>query len=214
MGRRVGLCVVLPVLGLVLACAFAASAGAYTYVVRPNATVANGWTVVPAGTADSVLDDNVLSPAAPSTATDFVQENGNGPVAVEVALGNVALRGGENVTSVKSWAYASTGDLRTLDSELRHGVTVLASGTWPSGVSAMWQSLTYTGALTQVQLDDLRQRRVLQGSGASTTSFVYAGYAEVHTDMASPAPTITPPASPSQVTNPSWAFTATPAAGF
>ena len=68
MGRRGALWLVLPVLGLVLACAHVPAAEAYTYVVRPNATLVPGsWTVVPSGSIDSVLDDNVLSPTAPST---------------------------------------------------------------------------------------------------------------------------------------------------
>ena len=128
-------------------------------------------------------------------------ENGNGPVTVRGrAVATSPSGGGENVTSVKGWGYASTGDLRTLDSELRHGATVLASGTWPSSVPR------------HVAVDDLhrvadpgRARRPPPAPHApgrpaparrpsSTPS-----YAEVHTDMASPAPTITArPASPSQ----------------
>ena len=214
MASRTRVWLVLPILGLVLACAFASSASAYTYVVRPNTTtVAGSWTIVPSGTIDSVLDDNVLAPTAPSTASDYVHENGNGPAAMEVGLADVTLRSGENVTSVKSWGYASIGDSRTLDTELRHGATVLASGSWPASTPASWQSLTYTGSLTQLELNDLRQRRTLQGSGASTNTNVYAGYAEIATDM-NAAPTITPPASPSQVVSPSWAFSATAAASY
>ncbi|HEX8082780.1 MAG TPA: Ig-like domain-containing protein [Solirubrobacteraceae bacterium] len=214
MGRRAALWLVLPVLGLVAACAFAATAGAYTYVVRPNTTISAGsWTVVPSGTIDSVLDDNVLSPAAPSTASDYVEENGNGPVTFEVGLGDVALRSGENVTSVRSWGYATTGDARTIDVDLRHGTTVLASGSWPAGAPAQWQSLTYTGSLTQLEVNDLRQHRTIQGNGASTATRVYAAYAEVHTDMAAPAPAITAgPGVAGQSANPSWSFTASPAA--
>src|SRR5215213_4659191 len=100
MGRRVGLWMGLLVIGLASACAFVPSAEAYTYVVRPNTTTTAGsWTVVPSGTIDSVLDDNVLSPTAPSTGTDYVQENGNGPATFEVGLADPALRAGENVTS-------------------------------------------------------------------------------------------------------------------
>jgi predicted phage tail protein len=214
MARHPRVWLVLFLLGLVSACAFAASASAYTYVVRPNTTTITGsWTIVPSGSIDSVLDDNVLSPTAPSTASDYVNANGNGPMTFEVGLSDVTLRGGENVTSVRSWGYAATGDARTLDTELRHGTTVLASGTWPSSVPAQWQSLLYTGSLTQAELNDLRQRRTLQGTGASTHTFVYAAYAEVATDM-SAAPAITPPTTPSQVTNPTWAFSATAAASY
>jgi predicted phage tail protein len=216
MGCRVGLRFVLPVIGLVLACAFAASAGAYTYVVRPNTTISAGsWTVVPSGTIDSVLDDNVLTPTAPSTASDYIEENGNGPVTFEVGLSDVVLRGGENVTSVKGWGYVTTGDSRSIDSQLRTSSTVLASGTWPAGLPASWQSLTYTGTLSQAEVDDLRQRRTIQGSGASTATRVYASYAEVVTDMAAPAPTITSgPGVAGQSPTPSWSFTSTLAAGF
>ncbi|HEX8119979.1 MAG TPA: Ig-like domain-containing protein [Solirubrobacteraceae bacterium] len=216
MGRRVGLWLVLPVIGLVVACAFAASAGAYTYVVRPDTTInAGAWTIVPGGTIDSVLDDNVLSPGAPTTSDDYVTANGNGPIAFEVGLSDVALRAGENVTSIKSWGYASTGDARTLDSELRSGATVLAGGTWPSGLAAQWLSLTYTGTVTQAELDDLRQHRTLQGNGASTSTFVYASYAEVATDTPAPAPTITAgPGVAGTNPTPSWSFTSSLAASY
>ena len=87
-----------------------------------------------------VLDDPVLQPVAPDTTGDHLSHNGNGPVVVEVGLANVTLRAGENVTSVKSWAYAATGDSRTLDTELRSGATVLASGSWPMNVAASWKN--------------------------------------------------------------------------
>src|SRR5215213_10364154 len=152
MGRRTALWMALPLVGVVAACVFSASARAYTYVVRPNTTISAGsWTVLPGGTIDSVLDDNVLSPVAPSTTDDYIHENGNGPVAFEVGLSDVTLRGGENVTSVKSWGYARTGDARTLDVDLRHGTTVLVSGTWPANTAAQWLSMTYTGTLTQAE---------------------------------------------------------------
>jgi predicted phage tail protein len=216
MGRRAALWLILPFLGLVLACALAPAAQAYTYVVRPNTTITAGsWSVVPSGSIDSVLDDNVLSPSLPSTADDYVAEVGNGPQTFEVGLSDVALRPGENVTAVKSWAYARTGDARWLDSELRTGATVLASATWPASTPVQWLSMTHTGALTQSELDDLRQRRTLQGTGASSETTIYASYAEVATDMPPPAPTITSgPGVAGQSTSPSWSFTATPAAGF
>jgi Bacterial Ig-like domain len=202
------------VIGLVAACAFSASAAAYTYVVRPDSTVAAGsWAVVPSGTIDSVLDDNVLSPAAPSIADDYVEENSNGPVAYEVGLADVVLRAGESVTGVTGWFYAATGDARTLELDLLSGGSDLATDTLPAGTTAQWRSLAYGAPLTQAELDDLRQRATLQGSGASTTTRVYASYAAVTTDM-DEAPAITPPLSPSQVTNPSWSFSATRAASY
>ena len=214
MGRRAHVWLVLPVLGLVAACAFASSAAAYTYVVRPNTTISSGtWSVVPSGTIDSVLDDNVLSPTAPSSGGDYVRENGNGPVTFEVGLGTVALRAGENVTSATLRVYAASGDARSLEFALLSGGSSLATATVGAGAAAQWRVLSYPSPLTQLQLDDLRSRTTLQGSGASTFSYVYAAYAEVATDM-SAAPTITPPASPSQVTAPSWAFSATAAASY
>ncbi|MDQ5808674.1 MAG: hypothetical protein M3320_08370, partial [Actinomycetota bacterium] len=216
MGRHRALWLVLPVLGLVVACAFAASAAAYTYVVRPDSTITAGsWTVTPSGTIESVLDDNVLSPVAPSTATDHIDENGNGPVTVEVGLGDVALRAGEAVTSVKSWGYLSTGDTRWLETRLRAGGSDLASDTVPAGTPAMWHSMTFTGSMTQTEVNDLQQQATLQGGGASTATFIYASYAEVVTDGAIPAPTITSgPGVAGQSPNVSWSFTATPAASF
>src|SRR5687768_16726170 len=110
MGRRLARWLVLPILGLALACAHAPAAEAYTYVVRPNATITAGtWTVVPGGTVDSVLDDDVLAPVAPSTATDYISHSWNGAQTFEVGLGDVTLRGGESVTSVKSWGYGAIG---------------------------------------------------------------------------------------------------------
>ena len=214
MGCGVGLWRGLLAVGLVAACLLPASASAYTYVVRPNSTITAGsWTVAPGGTIDSVLDDNVLSPTAPSTSGDHISENGNGPVGFEVGLTSAALRSGENVVSVTGWMFGDTGDARTLDADLRTGATVLASGSWAAGLPSGWRSLGYSGSLTQAQLDDLRQAATLQGSGASSVTRLYAAYAEVTTDM-NAAPTITPPTSPSPVANPSWSFSATAAASY
>ncbi|HEV2813178.1 MAG TPA: Ig-like domain-containing protein [Solirubrobacteraceae bacterium] len=75
--------------------------------------------------------------------------------------------------------------------------------------------MTYANPLTQAQVDDLRQRGTIQGSGASTANIVYAAYAEIVTDTAPPAPTIdSAPATPAQVTTPSWSFSAPLAASF
>ncbi|HEX2084159.1 MAG TPA: Ig-like domain-containing protein [Solirubrobacteraceae bacterium] len=215
MGRRARLWLVLPILGLAAACVFSASAAAYTYVVRPDSTISPGsWAAVPGGTMDSVLDDNVLSPAAPSTADDYAESQASGPDAIEVGFADPALRAGENVTTVRAWTYAATGDKRSLDAELLTGATVLTTGSRGVGLPPMWGSpLTWSGGLTQAEVNDLRLRRILQGNGASTMSYLYAVYVEVQTDV-DEAPTITPPLSPAQATAPSWSFSATRAVSY
>lgn len=191
-------------------------ASAYNYVLRPDSTLQTGsWTVFPGGQVHEVLDDPILAPTVPTTATDYIQENGNGPVTAEIGYATATLRPGETVVRTRSNGYVSTGDARTLDTSLRTGATVLGSGTYPAGVSAGWGALDSTAALTQAEVDDLRTVRTLQGSGASTTTFVYATYIEIQTDQPPPAPTVTAgQAAFAQGTSPSWSFSATPAAGF
>ena len=204
-------------LGVLLwALSAASEAAAYTYVLRPNVTLQTGaWAVFPTGDLHTVLDDVVLAPTAPTTITDYIHENGNGPITAEIGHTTVALRTGETVVRTRSMGYLRTGDGRSLDTSLRTGATVLGSGTYPASTPAGWRSLDSFAALTQAEVDDLRTVGTIQGSGASTDVTIYAAYLELQTDLPPPAPTVTAgqPAF-GQGTSPSWSFSATPAAGF
>ena len=171
-----------------------APANAATYVLRPDGTVSNVWTVTPSGsTAQVVLDDAVLQPTAPSTATDYLTVTGNGPKVAEVTVGTQALAPGDTVTSTTAWAYVATGSGRTVTLELLTGTTSLATSTIPAGAAASWRSVATSTALTQAQLDNLRIRFTLNGTGSSTATFAYAAYMSVLTAGVLSATTATSP---------------------
>ncbi len=58
---------------------------------------------------------------------------------------------------------------------------MLGSTTAAQGSGTSWRSVTSNSALTQAQVDDLRLRVTLGGSGGSTAGFAYAAYASVRT---------------------------------
>lgn len=169
-------------LAFIALCVATETAGAATYYLQPNSTVSNAWTVAPAGsTVDSVLDDAVLSPTAPSTASDYINANANGPRVAEVHVGTQSIAPGDTVSTTIARAYLSTGSGRTVTLELMTGATSLASTTIAANSAAAWRSVSSASALTQAQVDDLRIKVTLNGSGGSTASFVYAAYVELGT---------------------------------
>jgi hypothetical protein len=161
------------------------------------------------------LDDPILQPSVPSTVTDYIHANGNGPVVAQIGYTTVALRPGESVTRTRARAYFEVGDARTLESSLRTGATTLLTASDGPGLAAGWRSMDSFAALTQGQVDDLRTVGTLQGSGASSSTAIYAAYLELTSNLPPPAPTVTAgQAAHGTGTSPSWSFSASPAAGF
>jgi hypothetical protein len=169
-----------PLVLLVLA-TWPGAAEAAPYTLRPAAVISNNWTVTPSSsTAASVLADVVSQPTAPGTATDYLSSQAGSAVA-EVTVQSTPLEAGDSVVSAQGWAYLASGSKRTVQLELVSLGASLGSTTVPAGQAAGWQSVTVNQALTQAQLNDLRIRITLSGSGASTTSIVYAAYVALTT---------------------------------
>ncbi len=152
-----------------------------TYTLRPDSTVTSSWTVTPTGSAAfAVLDDPVLQPTAPSTSSDHLSSSTVGAVA-EVGVQSQPLGAGDTVLSTTAWAYLQPGPQRSITLTLLSGATVLGSTTAAQASGTSWRSVTSSSALTQAQVDDLRLRVTVGGSGASTAGFAYAAYASVRT---------------------------------
>lgn len=152
-----------------------------TYTLRPDSTVTSNWTVTPTGSAAfAVLDDPVLQPTAPSTSSDHLSTSSVGNAA-EVHVLTQTLAPGDTVLSTTAWAYLQPGPKRSITLTLLSGATVLGSTTAAQGSGTSWRSVTSNSALTQAQVDDLRLRVTLGGTGASSAGFVYAAYASVQT---------------------------------
>lgn len=154
-----------------------------TEVLRPNADVVAGWTELPAGAANVTLDDAVLAP------TDAAASGDGGSIATstagaecEVHVGTFTL-GTDVVSAVRLKMYCTTGAKRGIDWRLLHGTTELAAGTRVgANQSGQWYTVTYTGTLTQAQIDDLRAEFVCvstAGGGGAGSVTVYAAYIEV-----------------------------------
>lgn len=157
------------------------SSHAAVYTLRPNATINSTWTAAPNGSAASaVLDDPVLQPNAPPTNSDYLTATVAGRTA-EVEVDTQALAAGDTVLSTTAWAYVGTGTRRTVTITLLSGTTVLGSNTVPAGMAPTWHTVPSTSGLTQAQVDALRVRVSLAGSGAATASYVYAAYVSLQT---------------------------------
>lgn len=147
-----------------------------TAILRPNATVTNNWTVTDGGAtqAHEVTDDAVTQPTAPGTASDFIRTG-----SAQTAEVHVETVGISSVSQAKAWIYGSTALLGNFQVSLLKGSTVIAGPT-NFGVNnpAQWISFTYTGALTQAEVDDLRIRVAWNGSAANNAT-VYAAYVEL-----------------------------------
>lgn len=156
-------------------------AHAATYTLRPDSTVTSNWTITPTGSAAfAVLDDAVLQPTAPSTSSDHLSTSSAGS-ATEVGVQAQPLGSGDTVLSTTAWAYLEPGPKRSITLTLLSGATVLGSTTAAQGSGRSWRPVTSNSALTQAQLDDLRVRVTLGGTGASSAGFAYAAYVSVRT---------------------------------
>src|SRR5689334_23006974 len=112
------------------AAAVGPSAQAATYTLRPNADVANRWSVAPHGRAWAALDDPV-SAGESVAAANYIWSCKPGRRA-QVALADRAV-GEERPTTSRAWFYANTAPgARMRVAVLAHGRT-LGKVTMPPG---------------------------------------------------------------------------------
>ena len=167
-----------------------------SYVLRPDVTGTNSWAInLPALNVADALDDAVTQPTAPSTTGDSVSTNTANAVC-ESNVGGFTLAAGEVVESVTLWIYCSTGAKRAIDFDIytvgptKLTTTVRVDAALGNG----WRSVTYTGSLTQAQLDALYLRMLCAstaGGGGAGTVTAYAAYMVVVAAVPVPNTTIT-----------------------
>jgi len=152
-----------------------------TAALRPDVAVSNNWDTTN-GTFPGNLADAVTQPTAPSTASGFIRSATAGDVA-EADVGTETLPGGATVTGATLWLYGSGGAKRAVGATLKTGSTVLAGSDTNRVIAAAgaegWYSLSYSGSLTQSQIDGLRCRFAIEstaGGGGAGTCSVYAAY--------------------------------------
>lgn len=144
----------------------------------PNSDAKSEWTEAPVGPAWSALDDGTRQPSTPDTS-----DNINTPTTGQLSrqdLTTFTLASGEVVTQVKGWFYCETGATGSMVVSFQGPITTI-SLTVAAGSSAAWRSITYTGSLTQANLDALQLQAQSVTTGA--TRKVHAMYAEVTTTL-------------------------------
>lgn len=150
----------------------------FPLALRPNDDISNQWTITDGGAVEAweVLDDAVLQPAAPVTGSNFVSEASDAQV-FECHFETVTVG---TVSSAKLWVYAAA-DTLTADPgatiRLLEGANILSTVVVPQNTAAAWYSATYTGSLTQAQVDDLRVRVTKHGALGIAT--VFAAYVDL-----------------------------------
>ena len=173
-----------------------AAADASTYYLQPSGTtLPGGWTATPGGTPEwEILNDGVLAPSLPGTASDYLTRSGSGTSFTKVSLSNVTLQSGETADSATVWAYLDTAANRTAVVWVTgEGGTALGSVNVPSGSVAGWRQIPIPGPISQTRLDALEIGFTDSGNGS--VSHFYAAYAQVAT-------TDPPPPPPPPVENP------------
>lgn len=154
-----------------------------TEILRPNADVVNAWSKSSGTTSWGALDDAVTDPTDASTSGDGVRIfSSTAGQESEVAVATFTL-GTDTVSAVRAKVFAGGGAKRGIDIRLLHGATQLGN-TLSLGASAAdaWYTITYTGSLTQAQIDDLRIEFVCvstAGGGGASAADVFAAYVEV-----------------------------------
>jgi hypothetical protein len=143
------------------------------YVLRPEGDTLAQWNATPASYSYSALDDAVEQPTVPTT-TDYISTSLTGKSCL-LNVPTVDLASNEEVVAVKAWMYGKNAANSTrLDIS---GSQQWATGNQTSTTNA-WFSVTYTGTMTQAQVDALRIFIYSQGAVLHT---VYAAYLEVFT---------------------------------
>jgi hypothetical protein len=192
-----GLCRRLAIAFSVGGVALAAPAGAdaSTLILRPDVDQLAGWTAVPVGARWDALNDPVLAPAAPSTASDYLTSTSSGTQIVQTTLSDAALPAGEPVTGGTAWAYLQTGTSRTIIFGASDATHTIGSMTVPAGSPAGWYSVPLPEVMTQKQVNDLIFTASHTG-GSGTANFLYAFYVQVDTTSPAPPPVDPPPSDP------------------
>ena len=182
-------------LSLAALAAAPAGAGAATYALDPDGTLASdGWTATPSTTPHwDLLNDGVRVPSPPSAAGDHLSRSDkHGQGSASFSLTNVSLAPGEKITDATLWVYVTTGPERTFSTAVwTLSGTVLGTGTVPAGVSDTWfpVSLTTPSSASQINSAFL----TIGDEGRSGTSYAYAAYIEVNTRTPPPPPPGDPP---------------------
>jgi hypothetical protein len=155
-----------------------------SYILRPDADAKADWTEDAVGTAFSKLDEAITQPTAPVTGSDRITSATAGQIC-QVDCTTITLAGGETVIQVKAWFYGSTpvGGSIIITSSISGGGDLGDPVTIPSNSPAGWYSQTYTGSLTQAQVNGLQLK--MQNVASVATSEIDAAYIELTTQFGS-----------------------------
>lgn len=152
------------------------------YILRPDGVISSGWNLNGAASANAALNGTAVQPTAGET-TLFISANGSGTT-TEVTVGTASI-GTETVTSVVVWEYGKADGVAGGHTfQAYKGTTALGTaGSTPDSGAQAWRSSTYTGSLTQAEVDDLRIRFV-NGAGGLGSNYAHEAYIEVNTTAA------------------------------
>ena len=170
-----------------------ATADASTLILRPDADDLAGWTATPNAARWGLLDDAVLAPAPPTTATDYLTSSASSLQIVQTTLANATVPAGETVTGGTAWAYLQTGSNRTITFGASDATHSIGFRTVPAGSPEGWYQVALPETLTQQQVNSLMFTASHSG-GSGTANFLYAFYVQLDTP-APPPPPSDPPAS-------------------
>ena len=138
------------------------------------------WAPTPAGAGYTTIDDSAVQPATPNT-SDLLTFTVAGPATAVFDVETFALPSNATVSTARLWFYwapVNTNSHSFAAALTLANGTVLATTTLTNGVtSGRWDSVTYTGTLTQSQIDGLRM--TITGSNTLNNLFIYAMYADV-----------------------------------
>ncbi|HEX8068024.1 MAG TPA: hypothetical protein VF520_16015 [Thermoleophilaceae bacterium] len=182
-----------------------AGASAATYALRPDGvTFGGGWTSTPLGTQPwDALDDAVVAPTVPTTATDHLSRSSTGMSMVRFSLTTATLAAGETATSATARAYLATGSKRQVVLWATDGGAGGGTTTIPPGSPAGWYSVALTLTPGQSAIDSLELGLTDDPSGGGgTATFAYAAYVELATQDPPPPPPSDPPASDPPASDP------------
>lgn len=161
-----------------------------TYILRPDGTISNAWNLNGAASANAALNGTAVQPAA-GDITLFVSSNTSTQVS-EVTVGTIVLGGSETVTGLTVWEYGKADGVAGGHTfQAYKGATALGTAGAVNDSDALaWRSSVFSGALTQLEVDDLRIR-LTEGAGGLGSNYSYEAYIELTTSIAAaPASTV------------------------